>query len=159
VRKAPHGRWPCRIGGALLLLVLPQLALAINCQVRLTPINFGTYIPLTTAPVDVNASITIRCMAQPGTYAVTIGSGLSGDQLARTLSAGGTNVLYYNLYRDAARMQIWGDGAPPTFTVIGTRPGKGRPTETDHPIYGRIFAGQAPDPGSYTDNLVVTVMF
>lgn len=159
MRKAPHGRWPCRIGAALLLAVLPQLAFAINCQVRLTPINFGTYIPLTTTPVDVNASITIRCMAQPGTYAVTIGAGLSGDQLARTLSAGGANVLFYNLYRDAARMQIWGDGAPPTFTVIGTRSSKGRPTETNHPIYGRIFPGQAPDPGSYTDNLLVTVMF
>ena len=141
------------------LLLIPSVASAINCQIRLNPIVFGIYMPLTPVHLDVIGSITIRCMAQPGNYAVTIGPGLGGNQLARTLSAGGGNILNYNLYRDAARSQIWGDGTPPTFTVTGTRPNRGRPTVTDHSVYGRVFSNQAPNPGTYTDNLLVTVLF
>lgn len=143
----------------LLSLAVPELAYAINCRVQLSPINFGIYMPATVSHVDVNASITILCMAQPGTYAVTIGPGSGGDFLARTLQSATGGVLFYNLYRDAARSQIWGDGSPSTFVVTGARPSQGRPTTTDHPIYGRVFAGQTPDPGTFSDNLLVTVLF
>ena len=106
--------------GATFLLMLPVAAQAINCRISLGPINFGIYMPLTTVPVDVVGQFDVRCQAQPGTFEVIIGAGISGDQLARTLSAGGANILNYNLYRDAARTQIWGDGTPPTFTVTGS---------------------------------------
>jgi spore coat protein U-like protein len=148
------------IPGIILLLgLLPDAANAINCRVRLQPINFGLYIPLSPLPVDVIGNILIRCGGQPGNYAVTIGPGLSGNYLPRVLSAGGGQILNYNLYRDAARTQIWGNGTPPTFTVIGTRPSRGRPTRTNYSIYGRIFANQAPNPGTYADDLLVTVLF
>ena len=143
----------------LTLMMLPDTASAISCRVRLSPIDFGIYVPLTTNPVDVLGSVTVRCQAQPGNYAVTIGPGINGTQLLRIMSAGGGELLNYNLYRDAARTQIWGDGTPPTFTVTGTRPSRGRPTTTAHPIYGRIFANQAPNAGTYTDGLLVTVLF
>ena len=139
--------------------MLPVAAHAINCRIGLGPINFGLYMPLTAVPVDVVGQFDVRCQAQPGTFAVIIGAGISGDQLARTLSAGGAAVLNYNLYRDAARTQIWGDGTPPTFTVTGSRPSPGRPTSYNYPVYGRIFANQAPDTGIYSDNLLVTVLF
>jgi len=146
-------------GIILFLCLLPDSANAINCRVRLQPINFGLYIPLTPIPVDVIGNILIRCMAQPGNYAVTIGTGLGGTYLPRVLSTGGGQILNYNLYRDAARTQVWGNGTPPTFTVIGSRPRRGRPTITNHAIYGRIFANQAPNPGTYADDLLVTVLF
>jgi spore coat protein U-like protein len=139
--------------------LLPEPAHAITCRVRTNPVNFGVYVPLSTAPLDVTGQIVVRCQAQPGTFEVIIGPGTSGDQLARALSAGGGLVLYYNLYRDAARTQIWGDGSPPTFTVTGSRIRRGRPTFYTYPIFGRVFANQAPDPGIYADNLVVTVLF
>ena len=139
--------------------MLPVTAQAINCRISLGPINFGIYMPLTTVPVDVVGQFDVRCQAQAGTFAVIIGAGISGDQLARTLSAGGANILNYNLYRDAARTQIWGDGTPPTFMVTGVRTGRGRPTFYNYPVYGRIFANQAPNTGIYSDNLLVTVLF
>jgi spore coat protein U-like protein len=138
---------------------MPLAAHAINCRISLGLINFGLYMPLTAVPVDVVGQFDVRCQAQPGTFAVIIGAGISGDQLARTLSAGGADVLNYNLYRDAARTQIWGDGTPPTFMVTGSRPGPGRPTSYSYPVYGRIFANQAPNTGLYSDNLLVTVLF
>ena len=139
--------------------VMPQLAFAIQCGVRVNPINFGVYEPLTPVHLDVIGQIQVRCQAQPGTFSVSIGPGTSGDQLARRLSAGGGNVLFYNLFRDAARTQVWGDGTPPTFVVTGSRTTAGRPSVFNYPIYGRVFANQAPEPGLYSDNLVITVLF
>ena len=143
----------------VLLLAIPHLASAIQCKLRVNPINFGVYEPMTTIHLDVIGQIRVRCQAQPGTFSVSIGPGISGDQLARSLSAGGGNVLFYNLFRDAARTQIWGDGTPPTFVVAGSRTTVGRPSVFNFPIYGRVFANQAPDPGLYSDNLVITVLF
>lgn len=140
-------------------LLLPGVAGAINCQLTVTPLVFGLYTPAQVSPLDAVADISVRCVAQPGSYTVTIGPGQSGDQLARSMIAGPGEFLSYGLYRDAARTQIWGDGTPPTFTVIGTRLSQGPPTVTVHPLYGRIYANQYPDPGSYTDNLLVTVLF
>lgn len=154
-----HASGAIALTAAAWLALWPGTASAITCQVRLVPVDFGIYMPLQSAPLDVTGSITVRCMAQPGSYAVTLGPGTSGDFTARTLSAGAAGVLLYNLFRDPARVQIWGDGTPPTFTVAGSRASRGRPTETNHPLYGRIFPDQAPEPGVYTDNLLVTVLF
>lgn len=163
MNRANSSRHRLRSGSALAAVLgavlFPGDASAINCQIRLNPIDFGIYRPLQVAPLDVIGTITVRCMAQPGSYGVTIGPGGAGDFLARTLTNGAGGVLMYNLYRDPARAQIWGDGSPSTFIVAGARTSPGRPTVTDHPVYGRIFAGQAPDPGTYVDNLLVTVLF
>lgn len=140
-------------------VLMPGIASAMNCSITLTPLNFGMYTPAGTVPLDAVADITVRCVAQPGTYAVSIGPGLSGNQLARTLSTGGGDFLNYNLFRDPARTQIWGDGTPPTFVVTGTRPSVGQPTINVHSLYGRVFGGQTPNPGNYADSLLVTVFF
>jgi len=140
-------------------LLLPGIANALNCSITLNPLSFGMYTPAGTVPLDAVSDITVRCVAQPGTYAVSIGPGLSGNQLMRTMSAGGANLLNYNLFRDPARTQIWGDGTPPTFVVTGSRPSVGQPTINVHPLYGRVFSGQTPNPGNYADNLLVTVLF
>ena len=142
-----------------LALLFPRPANAIKCRITVSSINFGIYVPLTATPADVIGQFDVRCQAQPGSFAVSIGSGISGNQLARTLVAGSGEVLNYNLYRDAARTQIWGDGTPPTFVVTGVRPGKGRPTFYSYSVYGRIFASQGPNSGIYNDNLLVTVLF
>jgi spore coat protein U-like protein len=140
-------------------LLLPGIANALNCTITLTPLSFGMYTPGRSSPLDAVSNITVRCVAQPGTYSVSIGPGLSGNQLIRTLSAGGGNILNYNLYRDPARTQVWGNGTPPSFVVTGSRTSVGQPTINVHSLYGRVFSGQTPNPGSYADNLLVTVLF
>lgn len=145
--------------GLLIAILCPGQAFAINCRVTAFATNFGTYMPLTTTHVDSVGRVDVRCQAQPGSFSVIMGPGISGNQLARTLSGGGPDVLNYNLYRDAARTQIWGDGTPPTFVVSGVRTSPGRPTTYNYPIYGRIFANQTPNPGIFNDNVMVTVLF
>jgi len=142
-----------------LVLLLPGVANALNCTITLNPLSFGMYTPGGSVHLDAVSDITVRCVAQPGTYAVSIGPGLSGNQLLRALLAGVGEILNYNLFRDPARTQIWGDGTPPSFVVTGTRASVGQPTINVHPIYGRVFSGQTPNPGNYADNLLVTVLF
>lgn len=151
-----------RITSILFLLIaglFPGQAHAINCRITLFAIDFGTYMPMTPSPVDITGQIDVRCQGQPGSFTVVIGPGVSGNQLARTLTAGGPDILNYNLYRDAARTQIWGDGTPPSFVVSGVRTNRGRPSFYNYPVYGRVFANQTPNPGVYNDNLLVTVLF
>ena len=140
-------------------LLLPGIANAINCTITLNPLSFGMYTPAGTVHLDAVSDITVRCVAQAGSYSVSIGPGLSGNQLLRTMLSGGPDILNYNLFRDPARTQIWGDGTPPTFVAIGSRTGVGRPTVNVHALYGRVFSGQTPNPGNYADNLLVTVLF
>lgn len=147
------------LAGIAIVLLVPDLAHAINCRVTLVAMNFGLYTPMTTSHVDVMGQVNLRCQAQPGSFSVTISAGVSGDQTARTMLSGTADVLDYNLYRDAARTQIWGDGSPPTFVVSGVRPNRGRPTFYNYPIYGRVFANQAPNAGFYNDDPLVTVLF
>lgn len=147
------------LAGAALALLLPDLAHAISCRVTIVAMNFGIYTPMTTSHVDVMGQVNLRCQAQAGSFTVTVSAGLSGDQTARTMLSGASSILNYNLYRDAARTQIWGDGSPPTFVVSGVRPNRGRPTFYNYPIYGRVFANQAPDAGIYNDDPLVTVLF
>ena len=67
------------------------------------------------------------------------------------------NQLQYNLYKDAAYAQIWGNGTGGTVTLVNTNSGSGvGPT---HTIYGRIPAGQDLPVGVYTDTIVITITF
>ena len=135
-------------------------ASAIQCRLMVVqPMNFGLYLPATASPVDVVGELTVRCQSRPGPFSVSIGPGLSGDQTARTLLGATPTPLSYNLFRDPARTELWGDGTPPSFVATGVRPNRGRPTFYNFPIYGRIFANQAPDSGVYNDSLLVTVLF
>jgi spore coat protein U-like protein len=147
------------LAGIAIALLVPDLAHAINCRVTLVAMNFGIYTPLTTTHVDVMGQVNLRCQAQPGSFTVTISTGVSGDHTLRTMLSATADILNYNLYRDASRTQIWGDGSPPTFTVSGVRPNRGRPTTYNYPIYGRVFANQAPNAGIYNDDPLVTVLF
>ncbi len=142
-----------------LISLLPESANAIFCIMRVAPLSFGMYMPGQTTPLDAVGRVDTLCFGSPGSYSISIGPGQSGDQLARLLQAGPGQTLGYTVYRDAAYTQIWGNGVPPTFVVSGSRPSRGWPTFRSHPLYGRILPNQFPDPGSYTDNLLVTVLF
>jgi spore coat protein U-like protein len=76
--------------------------------------------------------------------------------VTRTIANGG-NTLNYNLYRDSARSQVWGDGSGSTFTVTGT--GSGLLTASTLTVYGDIAAAQDKPPGTYTSTITVTVTY
>ncbi len=147
----------------LSIILLPDVASAKRtCRISVSPVNFGTYTPGTANDVDTVGQIAVRCRGrsgrgQPTSYALLIDGGLSANSADRRMQNGLSN-LAYNLFQDAARMIIWGDGSggtAPVFQAIGRR-GLFR---RQHNIYGRTFAGQYPETGIYGDNTLVTLEF
>ena len=131
-------------------------ASAQNCRIAAVPLNFGSYLPNDPGPLDVSGSVDVDCRGVRGTFVITIGAGSSNDFGQRLLQSG-TDALAYNIYLDAARSRVWGDATAGTSVFSLFRP-SGRLRQS-FPVYGRLFAGQDVDPGTYSDNLLVTIIF
>jgi spore coat protein U-like protein len=138
---------------AIALLVLPSSARADRCKIDVAgTIAFGVYSPLSATPLDVMGSIGYSCSATPGPV-ISFSRGYSSTFSPRTMLQGGS-TLEYNVYLDAARTQIFGDGTAGTFTLNAAN----QRWQTV-PLYGRIFPNQVVPTGSYSDNLVATLNF
>ena len=87
---------------------------------------------------------------------ITLSKGGSATFSPRTLNSG-TDTLNYNLYRDAARTTIWGDGTGSTASY--TQVGLPNNTAQNLTIYARIPAAQDVRAGTYTDSVTVTIDF
>lgn len=152
----------------LCVVVFAQLAMpvyAASCSVSASGVALGAYTPNQGAPADSAGRVTIACekgaldtLPMTVNYSLDLSRGGSSSFSPREMTSG-TNKLYYNLYRDAARITIWGDASGGTVTATGAlqlQPSPGSASGT-HTIYGRIFAGQNAVPGAYADAIVVTV--
>ena len=73
----------------------------------------------------------------------------------RNLMSSGS-VLFYNLFSDPGRSQVIGDGTSGSTTLTRN---VDRTNPWDVTLYGRIPALQVIPPGSYTDSLVVTLLW
>lgn len=141
-------------------------ACAIDCTVATTGVAFGAYDATLATPTDSVGNITVRCShigggAQKTSYTVALSAGSSGDFARRTMRAG-NSTLEYNLFSSAARTQVWGNGSRGSTLVGGSllvNPGKFTINEMVHLIYGRIPPLQSPEPGNYTDTVLVTLSF
>jgi len=128
------------------------------CTVSTSGVSFGAYDVFVSAPLDSMGAVTVACdQAPPVDVIIAIGpSGTSGGFIPRQMrSASSPDRLNYNLFVNAGRSTVWGDGAPGTSTVFLKNVKKNRPTVTT--IYGRIPAGQDVSVGSYSDSLTVTI--
>jgi len=119
---------------------------------RATSVDFGAYDPFSGADASGTGNIAITCSVGVP-YSISLSSG-SGTYRARSLTSG-ADVLYYNLYTDASRHVVWGDGAGATATVGGAGTG----IATNIAAHGRIPARQNARAGAYSDDIVVTVDF
>ncbi len=133
---------------------------------------FGIYDPENDSPLDVEGRISYRCFSGTRTLAprivgssgqvksplnvqITLGTGGAGSY--NRYMSGGREKLSYNLYLDAQRTRIWGDGTAGTQIYAA----KGQPN--NHvvvvPVFGRVFAGQDVASDFYLDQLIVTLDF
>lgn len=129
------------------------------CTVSGTTLNFGSAIdPLATAtPLDATSTLTVQCTnTTPYTVALNAGVNAGGTSNfgARTMKSG-SHTLAYQLYLDAGRSSVWGDGTASSSTSPGTGTGSAQ-TLT---IYGRLPSLANVVPGSYTDTVTVTVSY
>jgi spore coat protein U-like protein len=150
-----------------LLLFAGLEARAADCTVSAVGVNFGVYDPFITSPDDSVGEITVTCthVSGPATdvrYTLTLSTGSSGSYVPRRMRAG-SGLLGYNLWSDAARSSIWGNGSSGTVTITGSMkvgPGVGNGVRSVvHPIYGRIPALQDAAEGDYLDSIVATLTY
>lgn len=115
-------------------------------------IDFGTR-GLLSAPVDTTATISPQC-TRTTPYQVGLDDGLHAlGQTRRMRSAAGRHVRY-ELYRDAARTQRWGN-TPSTDTLAGTGDG----SVQNLTVHARVEAQSTPPTGTYSDTVTVTIYY
>ncbi len=100
---------------AVYALTLPQLAWALSCSASVGNINFGNVDVLGSSAVNASAPVSVTCsrglleFADDATVCVYLGEGTGGwDGSSQRFLRSGTDPLGYNLYKDAARSQVWG---------------------------------------------------
>jgi spore coat protein U-like protein len=144
---------------ALFSMAVPDMARAV-CQINLSTLNFGNYDPLETSPVDSVGDLTYFCSQPVPIVTITIDRSGAGNALNRRLvnhSGQDADALLYNIYLDAARTAIWGDGT--RGSQIWSAPNPAVRTRINVPIYGRIPAGQNVGAGGYGDTLTITINY
>ena len=148
---------------ALTLLGAESALAAWSCSISVTPLGFGTYDVFSATPDDSTATLSVTCTqvsAPVGNLPVTasLSQGSSGTYATRQMKSG-ANSLSYNMYANATRTTIFGDGTAGTSTISGTFPftAVGQNVTGTGTIYGRIPAGQDVAVGSYSDSIVATV--
>jgi spore coat protein U-like protein len=120
------------------------------CVVSAQGVAFGAYDTLSGALVDGVGNVAVDC-APAAAYTISLSPG-TGSYAARIM-ASGPYRLGYNLFTDASRTTIWGDGTGTTATVSGSG------TVVNHTVYGRIPGAQNVNVGSYSDTITVTLVF
>lgn len=131
-----------------------------SCTVTATGISFGNYIPVDAANNDSSGTVRVQCLllvALAGSYTIDLSTGSSGTYAQRTLH-NGTSTLTYNLYIDAARGQILGNGSGGSSRITRNFTALLGVDQTTT-VYGRILAGQNVPPGTYNDTIIVTVTY
>lgn len=161
-----------RTAGRLLVLVgllwQPTAFGAVVCTVASVGVNFAVYDPLSSSPDDSTGQVSVSCTLTPPpssetvAYSIQLDAGGAGVFTPRRLRSG-LETMQYNLFRDAGRTQIWGNGLTGTFSVadsVTLGPGVGNRTRSrSYTIYGRVPSGQDVAPGNYADTIVITVDF
>jgi spore coat protein U-like protein len=147
-----QGAPSCPTGGLTSSTSFSATATVVStCNVSATAVNFGSQGVLNSNK-DAQGTLSIQCSGSLP-YTISLSGGNSGatDPTQRKMSFSGADILY-GLYQDAARTQPWGSTIG-TNTTSGTGTGV---TQTQT-VYGRIAAQTTPQPGAYTDSVVVTV--
>ena len=134
---------------------------AVTCSVSATGVAFGTYNTLSSQNADTLGTITVTCtgtVGDPVNYQIALNQG-TGSYTAREM-AGGTNTMYYNLYTDASRSVVWGDGTGATTKVMDSYTMTSTTVIKNYTVYGRIPGSQSSlGTASYLETLLVTLTY
>lgn len=140
---------------AAALLILHAGQAAANCRFTVppTPLAFGIYDVSSPAPLDAQSGFEIRCTkASNGIFSVGVSanSGSTNPRQMKHLTL--NDRINYNIFSDAGRTQVWGEGASAVYRYVAAN------ERYTGPLYGRIPPGQNITFGNYSDTVVITLM-
>lgn len=128
-----------------------------SCVVSIgtTALDFGSTAPLPAGAVDASSTITLSCPPNVS-WQLGLDNGQNALGTQRRMAGPGGDHVAYELYRDSARTQRWGN-----TLGVDTYP---KPTAQTNPlsltVHGRVQAGQTDvTPGNYQDTLTVTLTY
>ena len=131
-------------------------AQAPSCTISATSVNFGNYNVFNGTNLDSTGTITYRCNATAANITIALSKGLSTTYNPRQMSMGAER-LSYNLYRNAARTNIWGDGTSGTAVYFRANPPNN--SNVNLTVYGRVPAGQDVSAGTFSDTVTAVINF
>lgn len=143
-----------RLGAAfaVLMAAAPGAAHAQSCTATATPIDFGNVSPIRLNAVDATGTVNVTCtwplitLDRNARVCLNLGSGTASASLVPRHLANGANLMRFNLYRDAARSQVWGSvysaAASEPITFVLAKPLIGTVASRTVTYYGRIEANQ-----------------
>jgi spore coat protein U-like protein len=123
------------------------------CTVSATTLAFGSVANLSSVVTSTN---TVSALCSSGTaYNIGLDGGTTGatDPTLRKMSFS-TNQITYGIYRSSGTTQPWG-------STIGTNTasGTGSGLTQNYTGFGRVPVQSQPNPGNYSDTVVVTVTY
>jgi spore coat protein U-like protein len=148
---------------SLALLAMPGASHAlITCQINGSAMSFGAYNVLSLVPLDSVGSITLTCTRVEGQANANVLLSIGPSQntgatnVRRMRREGGSDLLDYNLFRDAGRSAVWATGNEAVVQRV-TVPASRGTVQRVLQIYGRIPPAQNVSVGNYGDSLTLTV--
>jgi spore coat protein U-like protein len=152
---------------ALLLAFIADGAVAqvTTCSASNTSLSLGSYPSFNATAVDSSGTFIVTCSRSggPGSTNVTVGFGPSfnsGSISTRQLKlTSGSDLLSYNLYRDATRLAVWGQTAGVDTVTQSINLANNTSGTLTFNIFGRINALQDVRAGIFNDQLTITVIF
>ncbi len=144
-------------GGSTTSLAFPftvSANVAARCLIRTaTDLAFGSVPGILAANVDQTSLVTLNC-TNTTAWKMGLDNGINASGNTRRMTDGSGNYVNYELYRDSARTQRWGN------TVnVDTTAGAGTGIDQGVTVYGRVPAPQNATPGNYSDTVTVTVSY
>lgn len=118
-------------------------------------VAFGTLTPGAGVPGDTTGTVEWRC-SQGTTAFVAIDTGVRGD---RTMINGAGDTLAYELYKEAAHTNVWGDTGAARLTVNGTGIDPDPTIFDTVDVHGLVTTADidAAAVGNYSDTVNVTI--
>jgi spore coat protein U-like protein len=129
-----------------------------NCVLTAGTLAFGAYDPVSAnASTDLlgSGTFTVACTKSAAGVWIGMDLGANASGSVRRMQAGATgNYLSYEMYREVARTNVWGNTA---LTGVSYAPISKAPSTIT--VYGKVTSNQDVPGGSYTDTVLVTVNF
>ena len=146
-------------------LVAPVLAASLlrsvpaeasGCVVSADAVAFGGYSVFDPQPTATAGTIRYTCTQPVEPPVIHLSAGHASSFAPRKM-ASTADSLDYNLFLDASCTTVWGDGTAGTSAYSGAAPLSGQGYEVT--VYGCIPERQNVRAGSYSDAIVVTILF
>lgn len=131
-----------------------------SCVVSTNNIDFGNINPAATGNATLQGNISAIC-SKGVEYYLYISAGSSNDVRNRAMvgSGGNTDTLKYNVYVTGDHSLIWTDLASQGGGGLGAAGTYGNSNTQNFPIFVKIPLNQYIKPDTYSDSLVVTLMY